>query len=78
MTTHPFLENTEHPIWSALQPQCVRSDITLALEQSEKNLEVIRELNPRDITFENTIKALEQATVQLDEAWGLVAHLCLL
>ena len=75
MTTHPFLENTEHPIWSALQPQCVRSDITLALEQSEKNLEVIRELNPRDITFENTIKALEQATVQLDEAWGLVAHL---
>jgi oligopeptidase A len=75
MTTHPFLENTEHPIWSALQPQCVRSDITLALEQSEKNLQVIRELKPRDITFENTIKALEQATVQLDEAWGLVAHL---
>ena len=75
MNTHPFLDNTEHPSWSALQPQCVRSDITLALEQSEKNLQAIRDLNPADVTFFNTVKALEQATVELDEAWGLVAHL---
>ena len=75
MNTHPFLDNTEHPSWSALQPECVRSDITLALEQSEKNLQAIRDLNPADVTFFNTVKALEQATVELDEAWGLVAHL---
>ena len=75
MKNHPFLENTEHPSWSSLQPECVRNDITVALEQSEKNLQSIRELNHQNVTFSNTIKSLEQATVELDEAWGLVAHL---
>jgi oligopeptidase A len=75
MKNHPFLEKTEHPSWSSLLPECVRNDITVALEQSEKNLQSIRELNHQNVTFSNTIKSLEQATVELDEAWGLVAHL---
>ena len=75
MKNHPFLSNSSHPAWSALNPEYVRHDITMALEESEKNLQSIRELNAEGVTFLNTVKALEQSTTSLDEAWGLVAHL---
>ncbi|MBT7649494.1 MAG: M3 family peptidase, partial [Opitutae bacterium] len=75
MIKNPFLQNTNHPDWSQLKPEFIREDITIALEESEKKLQVIRNLNANEVTFENTVKALEQATSTLDEAWGLVAHL---
>jgi oligopeptidase A len=75
MKNHPFLSNSSHPAWSALNPECVRHDITMALEESEKNLQSIRNLNVEEVTFLNSVKALEQSTTALDEAWGLVAHL---
>ena len=75
MKNHPFLSNSSHPAWSALNPECVRHDITMALEESEKNLQSIREVNAEEVTFLNSVKALEQSTTSLDEAWGLVAHL---
>ena len=28
-----------------------------------------------EVNFENTVKALESSTRELDEAWGLIAHL---
>lgn len=72
---HPFLQKHNLPDWSELKPECIRQDITLALEQSEKNLQKIRDLDASQVTFQNSVKALEQATATLDEAWGLVAHL---
>lgn len=72
---HPFLQKNNLPDWSELKPECIRQDITLALEQSEQNLQKIRDLEPSQVTFQNSVKALEQATATLDEAWGLVAHL---
>ncbi len=75
MKKHPFLSNSSQPAWSALKPECVRHDITIALEESEKNLQAIRKLKTEEITFANSVKALEQSTTILDEAWGLVAHL---
>jgi oligopeptidase A len=75
MKNHPFLSNSSHPAWSALNPECVRHDITMALEESEKNLQSIRNLNVEEVTFLNSVKALEQSTTALDEAWGLVVHL---
>ena len=32
-------------------------------------------MNPTEVTFSKTVKALERATSTLDEAWGLVTHL---
>ena len=75
MIKNPFLQKTDHPDWSQLKPEFIRQDITIALEESEKKLQVIRNLGANEVTFENTVKALEQATSTLDEAWGLVAHL---
>ena len=75
MTNNPFLKKNDYPKWSELKPDSIRQDITLALEESEKNLQRIRDLNPTEVTFSNTVKALERATSTLDEAWGLVTHL---
>ena len=75
MTNNPFLKKNDYPKWSELKPDSIRQDITLALEESEKNLQKIRNLNPTEVTFSNTVKALERATSTLDEAWGLVTHL---
>ena len=75
MTNNPFLKKNEYPKWSELKPDSIRQDITLALEESEKNLQRIRDLNPTEVTFSKTVKALERATSTLDEAWGLVTHL---
>ncbi len=75
MTTHPFLDEGDQPKWSTLQPEYIENDISLALEEAEKNIQKIRNLNPADVTFLNTIKALEQSTSLLNSAWGLVSHL---
>ena len=75
MTNNPFLKKNDYPKWSELKPDNIRQDITLALEESEKNLQRIRDLNPTEVTFSKTVKALERATSTLDEAWGLVTHL---
>ena len=50
-------------------------DITLALEKAEANLQQIRDLNPEEINFCNTVKALENLSYELYYAWGLVTHL---
>ena len=58
MTTNPFLDESDQPKWSALQPEYIQNDISLALEDAEKNIEEIRNLNSAEVTFLNTIKAL--------------------
>lgn len=75
MSEHPFLERDKHPVWSELSNDRIKPEITIALERAEKNLEDIRSIQAGQLTFQNTIKALEQATLDLDHAWGLVAHL---
>ncbi len=75
MSEFPFLDQNNHPNWSKLTSDRIKPEITHALEQAEKNLEDIRTLEPDFLTFKNTIKALEQATTDLNYAWGLVSHL---
>ena len=75
MSEYPFLDRDDHPIWSRLTPERIKPEITIALERSEQNLSAIRNLKPGDHTFLNTIKALENATSDLNHAWGLVSHL---
>jgi len=75
MSNYPFLNRIGHPSWSELSADRIQSEITLALEHSEKNLQAIRSLHLDKLTFHNTIQALEKATTDLDYAWGLVSHL---
>ena len=75
MSSHPFLSLIGNPAWENLTPEHIREDITLALENAEANLQKIRDLNPEEINFRNTVKALENASYELNYAWGLVTHL---
>ena len=75
MNEHPFLDTSNIPDWEKLTPDHIRDDISKALENAESALEGIRQLNPTDITFANTVKALEEASHELYYAWGLVTHL---
>ena len=75
MSKHPFLELSGNPDWKSLKPKHIRGDLTKALKAAEKNLHKIRDLQPEETTFANTVKALEAAPHQLSFAWGLVTHL---
>jgi oligopeptidase A len=75
MPKHPFLDLDNLPAWSELSPDLIKSEISNALERSEERLQKIRSLSPQESNFNNSVKALEQATIYLDHAWGLVGHL---
>ncbi len=75
MSELPFLDRENHPQWSRLSPAQIKPEVSTALQRAEKNLDCIRALKNGEYTFQNTIKALEQATIDLDHAWGLVSHL---
>jgi len=72
---NPFLDDSFHPDWAQLKPECIQADTTLAIELAEKNLATIRGLASSEVTFANVVKALEQATAGLDDCWGKVSHL---
>ena len=75
MSNNPFLQLSGNPKWENLTPDHIRGDITEALETAESNLQKIRDLQPDETTFANTVKALEHASYELYYAWGLVTHL---
>ena len=75
MSNNPFLQLSGNPKWENLTPDHIRGDITEALEAAESNLQKIRDLQPGETTFANTVKALEHASYELYYAWGLVTHL---
>ncbi len=72
---HPFLADDYHIRWSTLTPDHVETDINYAIELAEERLQKIRDLKPDEVTFENTFKALEDATEELQRAWGYLNHL---
>ena len=65
MNEHPFLDTSNIPDWEKLTPDHIRDDISKALENAESALEGIRQLNPTDITFANTVKALRRPAMTL-------------
>ena len=75
MPEFPFLNQQDHPSWSQLTPDRIKPEVTLALDRAEKNLDAVRALQANELTFQNTVCALEQASNDLDYAWGLVSHL---
>lgn len=72
---HPFLNNNFKINWSELKPEHVVPDIEDALKSAGANIEEISGIPDNEVTFLNTIVALENSTEALNEAWSKVMHL---
>ncbi|MEM1444115.1 MAG: M3 family metallopeptidase, partial [Verrucomicrobiota bacterium] len=74
--SHPYLQDDFHIRWSSLVPEAIEQDIELALEEAQGRIDALcGEFDPAELTFENTLLALEKATEDLSQSWGLVGHL---
>jgi oligopeptidase A len=72
---HPFLSNDDPIGWHTLLPKYIETDTKLAIEEAQKNIDEIASLPLGELTFKNTILALEKAGKRLHMAWGYVEHL---
>ena len=73
----PFLDDKFQITWSELKPESIVSDITEAIEIAQNQVDLISQPCPAgdELTFENTLIALESAYESLSRPWGLVSHL---
>ena len=73
----PFLDDKFQITWSELKPESIVSDITEAIEIAQNQVDLISQPGPAgdELTFENTLIALESAYESLSRPWGLVSHL---
>ncbi len=75
MATHPFLDSSFQVRWSQLAAEHVVPDIEEALAQAEAALARIATRGLAEVNYENTFRALEDATEGLAVAWSRVTHL---
>jgi oligopeptidase A len=74
---NPFLDDSFAIKWSTLKAEHVVAGITRALEAATAEIDALA-AGPEtgeQLTFENTLLALESATETLSLPWGLVGHL---
>lgn len=74
---HPFLASDFHIHWSTLTPNHLETDISRALEDAQSAIDMVSALADSDtaLSYESTIKALDEGLEPLNRAWGLVSHL---
>lgn len=75
MTPNPFLDPDFHIRWSQLTPDLVGPAIESAIARAQDAVDAIAARDPGALTYANTFLALEEATQELNVAWGKVSHL---
>ena len=70
-----FLDSSFEIPWSKLTPEVVKPEIGEALDEAQSRLDALADTDKSDLTFENTLLALESAVENLNIAWGKVGHL---
>jgi len=74
MSANPYLDSAFQIRWSTLTPDRIASAIASALARAQAALAEMTALDLAAVTFENTFLALENATEELNVAWGKVTH----
>jgi oligopeptidase A len=75
MADNPFLDSAFAVRWSQLTPELIGPAIESALARAKERLDEITSRDSATLTYENTFRALELATEELNVAWGKVTHL---
>jgi oligopeptidase A len=75
MADNPFLDSAFTVRWSELKPEFIGPAIETALTQAQSRLDEIAAHDPAALSYDNTFRALELATDELNVAWGKVTHL---
>jgi oligopeptidase A len=70
-----FLSPAFLPDWALLTPEQVEPDIRRAIDTARARIAAFRLLTGTDLTYSQVLLGLEDATRELDHAWGLVSHL---
>ena len=72
---NPFLTEDFQIRWSTLTPEHINADIELALQHAQQRVDAVADQDRGRISFDSVIMGLEESTLELDHAWGLVEHL---
>ncbi|HWA08288.1 MAG TPA: M3 family metallopeptidase [Opitutaceae bacterium] len=72
---NPFLDSRFEIRWSQLTPERIAPAIETALGRAQAAIDAIAAQDPAGLDYERTFLALEQATEELNVAWGKVTHL---
>jgi oligopeptidase A len=72
--TNPLLDFSDLPRFEAIRAEHVTPAIDFLLTQARAVVKNVEEAN-QDLTWDNFITPLEDATEQLGRAWGIVGHL---
>lgn len=72
---HPFLTTDFQIRWSTLSPEAIAADIELALQHAQERVDAVADQDRGRITFDSVVMGLEESTLELDHAWGMVEHL---
>ncbi len=70
-----FLQTNIPPNWLEMKPENAQVEIRSALKQANENLQKIKALKNSELTFANTVRALDRACVDLNRAWTYLNHL---
>ncbi|MDR2512447.1 MAG: M3 family metallopeptidase [Puniceicoccales bacterium] len=72
---HPFLAQDFLISWSKLATSHIEADISRALDNAAQAVEAVATTAREKLSFASTVLALEDATRELNHAWGKVEHL---
>src|SRR5450759_5043635 len=75
MALNPFLDPSFQISWCELRAADIGPAITTALARAQATIDAIAARDLTTLTYENTFLALENATDELNQAWGKVTHL---
>lgn len=75
MSTFPFVDPAFAVRWSEHTPEHIVPDLEIALGRAQAAIDAIASRDLAKLDFASTYLALEQATDELNFAWGKVTHL---
>ena len=75
MQQNGFLQTNIPPNWLEMKPENAQAQIHFVLEDAKQNIQKIKALKNTELTFANTIRALDCACINLNRAWTYLNHL---